>query len=584
MALAREGASEPFDADTLSGTGGRWPTRPRSARAIGIITLLAAAYFVAGKLGLALAFVHPSATPVWAPSGIALAATLVFGYQVWPSIVVGAFLVNQVTEGSVLTSALIAVGNTLEPLLGAYLVNRFARGRDALDRIDDVFRFAGMAGALSPLVSATVGGMTLVAAGYAHPADLGPIWFTWWLGDAAGVLIVAPVLVLWTRDPPLSWKSRPRWEAIALLVLLAILGGSIFGPLPPTAAPPYPVEFLTLPPLIWAAFAIDQRNTATAAAFLSGIALLGTVRGYGPFVRVDLNESLLLLQAYMGCTALTSMALAAAVAERQRAAQALVRVSAQAVAAEEETRREIAELLHGRVQSRLLLAWERLGQSERLLDTSPAESRALLNHARQTIDEVREREIRRASYRLHPPFLREGLRPAVDELAELFRGELTVTVETGPAFSAWDTTIRNHIPESLRLASYRIIEEALANAVRHGRASSVQISLDVHLERDLAIIVQDDGCGFDPTTTRYGLGLGSIEARVHQAGGSWDISSAQGTGTTVHVRLPLHLATDARGVTPEFGLPLSRAPNPETVGPRAAGFGAGTRGLHAPGD
>ena len=121
------------------------------------MVLLAIVYLIAGKLGLLLAFVNPSATAVWAPTGIALAATLMFGYRVWPGVMVGAFLVNVTTTGSIVTSLGIAAGNTLEGLAGAYLVTRFAHGRYAFERPKDIFKFALLAGILSTMVAATVG-------------------------------------------------------------------------------------------------------------------------------------------------------------------------------------------------------------------------------------------------------------------------------------------------------------------------------------------------------------------------------------------------------------------------------------------
>src|SRR6058998_1122231 len=118
-------------------------------------------YVVGGKLGLSLASVHASASPVWAPTGIALAAFLTLGYRVWPAILLSAFLVNATTAGSLATSLSIGAGNTLEGLVGAYLVNRFARGRDALQRSLDVFRFAALTAIASTMVSATWGVTTL---------------------------------------------------------------------------------------------------------------------------------------------------------------------------------------------------------------------------------------------------------------------------------------------------------------------------------------------------------------------------------------------------------------------------------------
>src|ERR1700736_2360607 len=113
--------------------------RSSTLPAIGILTVV---YFIAGKLGLKLAFLHVSASPVWPPAGIALAALLVLGYRTWPAIFLGAFLVNVTTAGNIATSLCIATGNTLEALFGAWLVNRFVGGTRVFDRAQDVFKFA----------------------------------------------------------------------------------------------------------------------------------------------------------------------------------------------------------------------------------------------------------------------------------------------------------------------------------------------------------------------------------------------------------------------------------------------------------
>src|SRR6267378_803609 len=114
-------------------------------------------YVLAGKIGLSLASVHANASPVWPPTGIALAAFLTLGYRVWPAIFAGAFLLNLTTAGSVATSIGIAVGNTLEGVVGCYLVSRFAGGQHAFERAHDVFKYGFLAGMVSTVVSATVG-------------------------------------------------------------------------------------------------------------------------------------------------------------------------------------------------------------------------------------------------------------------------------------------------------------------------------------------------------------------------------------------------------------------------------------------
>src|SRR5205823_8697000 len=135
------------------------------------LLVLGGVYVVAGKLGLSLAFVHASASPVWPPTGIALAAFLTLGYRVWPAVFAGAFVVNIGTAVAVATSLAIALGNTLEGLLGAYLVIHYANGARAFDHAQDVFKFAALAGLLSSLVSATIGVVSLSLGGYARWAD-----------------------------------------------------------------------------------------------------------------------------------------------------------------------------------------------------------------------------------------------------------------------------------------------------------------------------------------------------------------------------------------------------------------------------
>src|SRR5437762_13674174 len=144
-----------------------------------LIGILAIIYFIVGKLGLMLASLHASASPVWPPTGIALAAALLFGYRVWPAIFVGAFLVNVTTAGDVATSFAIATGNTLEALAGAWLVNRFAGGKTFCDRPQGVFRFA-LAAAISTIISPVFGVTSLALAGFADWTNYGAIWLTWW--------------------------------------------------------------------------------------------------------------------------------------------------------------------------------------------------------------------------------------------------------------------------------------------------------------------------------------------------------------------------------------------------------------------
>lgn len=284
-----------------------------------VFALLAAIYFAAGKLGLSLAFVNVSASAVWPPSGIALAAFLLLGRRVWPAILVGAFLVNITTSGSIVASLVIAVGDTLEAATGAYFVDRFAGGKRAFERAHDAFKLAVLGGLLATTVGASVGTSALALSAQAAWSDYGPIWLTWWLGDASGVLIVAPVLILWATNPAIQWNRRRIAEAALLLLATVALSLTMFAGSHLLSTRNYPLEFLILPVLVWAAYRFGQRETATTAVIVASIAIAGTLHGLGPFARYAPNESLLLLQTFMGIVAVTGLILAALVAERKRA-------------------------------------------------------------------------------------------------------------------------------------------------------------------------------------------------------------------------------------------------------------------------
>jgi signal transduction histidine kinase/ActR/RegA family two-component response regulator len=291
---------------------------PRRLSTLPAIVVLTLVYFVAGKLGLKLAFLHASASPVWPPAGIALAVLLVLGYRVWPAIFIGAFLVNATTAGNILTSLGIATGNTLEALCGACLVNRFAGGTRVFDRAQDVFKFA-LAAMVSTLISPTIGLTSLELGDFASWANYGPIWLTWWLGDAAGVLVVAPFILLWSISSPQRWTRREAVEVGILLLLLVCLGEIVFGGWSSISAKNYPISFICGPVVLWTAFRFSQRETATGIFILSAIAIWGTLQGSGPFIMQTENQSLLTLQAWTAVLTITAMALAAAMAERRRA-------------------------------------------------------------------------------------------------------------------------------------------------------------------------------------------------------------------------------------------------------------------------
>jgi PAS domain S-box-containing protein len=392
------------------------------AKYLEALLIVLTGYFFAGKLGLNLAFVHANATAVWPPTGIALACFLVLGYRLWPAIFLGAFLVNISTLGmvatstavftsntlatswegllvnlttasSVATSIGIAAGNTLEGLLGAYLVNRFANGCRAFDQPLTVFKFAVLAAMLSTTASATIGVTSLALGGSAIWADFGAIWLTWWLGDAVGALIVAPLLVLWSTKLRLSWSRAQSVEAALLLVILALICQVVFAGWLPSGVKNYPLTFLCIPPMVWAAFRFGQRETVTVAGLLSGIAIGGTLRGYGPFVGGTPNESLIFLQAFMGVNVVMALAVAAVVLQHRSATEALRQAHGELERRVEERTAELDRANHALQASREQLENRVQKRTAELAAANEAFLSEIVEH-KQTAEALRDSQTR----------------------------------------------------------------------------------------------------------------------------------------------------------------------------------------------
>jgi integral membrane sensor domain MASE1 len=308
--------------------------RPLPPWANPLILVLAttALYVVTARLGLTLALPPENkATAVWPPSGIALAAILLAGYRIWPGVWLGAFLANlwdyfgPANSHSFGThfavSSGIAAGSTFQALLGAFLLHRWVSNPISFDRSRNGFLFVGVT-LLACLVAATVGVATLVLAGFAPRAAIGFAWWTWWLGDTTGILLVTPLILSWSKRPLFTWKSRQLAEAVLLIALLSGVGLFVFGGWSPWGIVTGSLTYMIVPLLVWATFRFAHHGATGSLLLVSSIAVWGTAQGHGPFVQATLNESLLLLQTFVGVLAMTTLALASILAERRHAQQA----------------------------------------------------------------------------------------------------------------------------------------------------------------------------------------------------------------------------------------------------------------------
>jgi integral membrane sensor domain MASE1/two-component sensor histidine kinase len=298
----------------LQTTGQQTSDGQRQALQFAVVAL---SYFVVAKLGLQLASVQPNATPIWPATGIGMAAVLLWGHRISPAIFIAAFVVNQLTAGSIFTSLGIAAGNSLEAVVAGYLVRRWAGGQGVFDSASGVARFAVIA-IVSTAISATIGPGSLAIGGFIPTDTLAEVMLTWWLGDLAGALVVTPVVVLWGRNP-IGTIKQESLASLALSYFGAVTIGLIaFSPLIPQVPVRDLLGFLAILPLLWAGLRLEPKHTATIAMILSAFAVWGTFRSGGPFASSNLNESFLLLIMFIISTAVPSLALSADLSVRRR--------------------------------------------------------------------------------------------------------------------------------------------------------------------------------------------------------------------------------------------------------------------------
>ena len=527
------------------------------------LAALAALYFLAGKLGLHFAFVHASASAVWPPTGIALAAVLLFGRRTWPAIFVGAFFVNLTTSGSIVSSLGIAGGNTLEATVGASLVARYAGGVRAFERSQDFLRFVLFGGLLGTVISATVGATVLTVTGEAVRSAFAAIWLTWWFGDMAGALIVTPVLVLWIARIDFAALRAKPFEALLLLLVVVATGALVFAH---AELSRHQLAFLCIPPLIWTAFRFGQREVATAVALLSAIATWATVGGVGPFATGDENESLLLLQAFMVTISVLTMPVAALVWERK----AIERERWLLLERERIARAEAERTSHAKDEFLAMLSHElrnplaAIGNAAQLL-SSPAAPPAAAKRA----GEIVQRQTRHLS-RLIDDLLdvarvssgkfllaqeKLNLGDIVEGCVALARGagrldQHEIILDVAPAWVLGD---------SARLT--QVVDNLVTNAIKY-TPSGGRIEIRTWSEPDGVVLrVRDDGVGIAPELlpcvfelvhagstyagprtgrSRPGAGAGA----AHRAGARWEDRRDQSRTVT---RQHLHGAPAACG-------------------------------------
>ena len=286
------------------------------------VILFGIIYHLAARLGLLMANVQPNTSPVWPPTGIAIAVLLLFGLKYWPGVTLGVIFGYFFNNNALDVSIGLAAGNTLEAIAAVFLIQRFGTFHNSLDRIQDVISF-GVFSALATTISATVGVITLLIVGNDIQPYIWTIWFTWWIGDFLGALVITPLLLIWFTNWPIKWNSKKFIEGGIFLLLLLGVTGYVFANQTLGQVTHEALIYVIFPFVIYSALRLTQIGAVNSVAIVSGIAIYSTAVGSGPLVRSSINESLVLLQTFMGVVSLTALTIAATTSQREEAEEAL---------------------------------------------------------------------------------------------------------------------------------------------------------------------------------------------------------------------------------------------------------------------
>ena len=497
-------------------------------------------YVVSARLGLSLGPVSGFAALVWPPTGIALAALLLRGFRVWPAVTLGAVVANALTGASFWVALGIGIGNTLEAVLAVSLLKRFAGFRLGLDRLGDVVALVALAAGLSTIVSATLGVFALRTGGIVQPALVGDTWRAWWVGDALGNLVVAPVLLTWSALRWVTPSPRRLLEALALAVATVGLSCFLFLVGPPLDPAPFRQAYMLFPLLIWAAIRFGPRGGTATILVVSVFAIWGTLVGHGPFVSQMLGSSLLKLQLFMAVAAITTLVLAAASAERL-----------EALKAEKELLAIVSHDMKNPLGALRITTRNLLKQPSPELGSYARKQGEFIARCTQRMESLITNLLDAATIRTgHLSLVREpqDLSALINDAAETIR----------PLLEEKSQILRLEVPEVLRVSADRervlqVLSNLLGNASKFAPPEGHITAKAAVMDGWAHCSIADDGPGIEPeqldqvfepfwsgdTGKGTGLGLSIVKGIVEAHGGRTSIESRPGVGTTVAFLLPL---------------------------------------------
>jgi signal transduction histidine kinase len=478
------------------------------------LAAVAALYYGSARLGYSLGFSAAVAAIVWLPAGVGVAVLYLAGIRYWPGVLIGDLLASSygaLPVGSVIGQT---VGNMTEVIGTVLLIRRLVPRGSPLDTVGGLGRMVAaiMAGTF---VSAVIGTLSLWLGGVVD--DVVTVSRTWWLGDAAGALVVLPLAIAWYRGPPRGWLRGREIEGGVLLVTVIVVGELAL-------RTHRPLVYLVFPPLIWAALRFGRCGATLAITIAVGLAVWNTTHYFGPFSFESIPRSVLSTQLFIAVAVLSTLALAAVVAEREAFAAGLRASRARLVKAADDERRRLEHNLHDGAQQRLTALTFRLRESGERAERSPQDGPALFSEA--------ETE----------------LTLAIDELRELAHGISPISLAGGGLASAMTAlAARSPIPVKLvalpkqrldpvtEATAFYVIAETVTNAQRYARPSAIRVAA-THAPGALVVEVVDDGAG--GAVEHAGSGLQGLRDRVEAIGGTLSVESRFQHGTRITALIP----------------------------------------------
>lgn len=505
---------------------------------------LAVLYYFAGNAGRAIDFSQEGARVLLPQSGVALAGLLILGVRCWPGVLLGSFMVTGFSPTPVASPMVLgfAIGNTLGAVAGAWGLRRWGGFDLRLQRLRDIYLFLliGVFGA--PLISATVAVAVFWFTEGVAPSLALILWCRRWFGHSISNLVLAPVLLVWSRPPALRWKEPRILEALLLLSALILVCQGVFTGQSAFRELTYPLSFAPFPFLIWAALRLGPRGATTATLTVAIIAIFGLSNGQGPFIRGATDQPLVVLQIYITALAISALFLSAAITERQASEAALIdsreqlrALSAHLESSREEERARISREIHDELGQ--VLTGIKMGLHGLVKKLPPDELKA--RRKGESLIELTDEAVnavRRIATDLRPGILDDlGLQESIKWLVADFREKTGINIR-------FHNSIEGLVVDRDRTtALFRILQEALTNVARHAQAEHVE----VFLEREhgwLVLTVEDDGTGIPSNKQPSGgLGLIGMAERAALLGGTTVVENRGGSerGTRVRARVSL---------------------------------------------